>query len=233
MDNEERARVGLALFARAPLPGRTKTRLSPFLSADEASALYEAFLRDVLGRFTSVPWAAVTVWVSEADEQDYFRKGFSDLEVRVQRAGDLGERMVHALHITGKDRIAAMVVGTDLPTLPEGVVKTAVDRLCGGDPLVFGPAVDGGYFLVGTRGSAPDVFSQVPWSSPETLAHTVRRARNVGVMPSFVSPWYDVDEPGDLRLLWAHVQAHPEAAPHTHRAMVSQNLGHRLAITIR
>jgi glycosyltransferase A (GT-A) superfamily protein (DUF2064 family) len=68
---------------------------------------------------------------------------------------------------------------------------------------LFGPADDGGYYLVGTRRTSAyhRLFEDIPWSSPDTLAVTLHRARETGQQVSLLPPWHDVDTMGDLRRL--------------------------------
>lgn len=206
-------RAAIGVFARAPIPGETKTRLIPAVGAEGAARLHEAFLRDVLRRAASV--APVTLFVAGPLEHPSFDAlGGAEVtfERRPQRGDDLGARMTHALaHLrTRADR--AVLVGSDAPTLPARVLRAAIHHPA---EQVLTPTADGGYALVGGR--RPFRFEGIRWSASTTLAETL--ARNPGAHRT--EPWYDVDRPEDLALLRAHLTLDPGAAPCTAAALAA------------
>lgn len=218
------------LFAREPLPGRVKTRLAPALGADGACDLYRAFVADAVTEWCARPGFRVTV----AHDPDPVPTPFlADLcrahgaSLVAQSGAGLGERMAGAL----RDRIAAsgdaaLLIGTDLPTLPCAHLDAAL-RLLARHPLVFNPASDGGYYLAGASPAAlkrwdavrERLFTGIPWSSGATLHATLARKGDLDV--ALGPPWHDVDGPADLDLLRAHLRRAP-APPLTHtRALLA------------
>jgi rSAM/selenodomain-associated transferase 1 len=195
----------VAVFVRAPIAGRTKTRLATALGEQGAAALYAAFLRDTLTKVRAEPLLQATLWAASAEDAAFFE------HARTQPDGDLGERMEAAL----RDGIAqagrAIVLGSDAPTLPPRILRASLDALDRAE-VVLGPAADGGYYLIGVRNEA---FPLVPvrWSTRSALADTIACAqgRRIALLP----PWYDIDTAADLRLLRAHLALRPRAAPAT------------------
>lgn len=202
-------RTRIAIFAREPVPGRTKTRLARDVGDATACALHRAFVLDVLARCRAHP--ALEPELHGADPGPFLASLGVPLVPQV--AGDLGARMAHALA-----QGARLVVGTDAPTLPRAILDQAIDAL-GRDDVVIAPAADGGYVLVGARADPTFLCGPIRWSSPHTLADTIRsaRAHRLGVV--LTAPHHDVDTVDDLRLLRAHLALDPRAAPQTASAI--------------
>ncbi len=206
----------LLVFARSPEAGRVKTRLSPPLPPDEAAAVYEACLRDVLA-LAARERGRLAVWVDGGPAAHaYFARAFPVVPAEPQSADDLGARIEDAFRRNfdeGAERV--VIVGADAPTLPESCLHDAFDFLAE-VPVVLGPALDGGYYLVGLRRSAwpaaGALFRDIPWSTAEVLRRTGERADAAGLELRLLPAWYDIDRPEDL----ARARAH--AAPGSHLA---------------
>jgi hypothetical protein len=244
----------LALFARPPVPGRTKTRLAPLLGPEGACALYEAFLDDALTRALQLrerhPDVELALYSADPDPGRWLRERSErwDVPLVAQQGADLGERMTHALSAGVAKRGAALVLGSDAPTLPLSLLLAAraallEPRAAPGDgpardsrlatppsleqrtaPCCIAPVADGGYILVGACG-APPSFAGVRMGTRHALADTLRA--NPAWPLHRLPPWYDVDTPGDLRLLRLHLGLDPAAAPRTaaQLARFALNLG--------
>jgi rSAM/selenodomain-associated transferase 1 len=202
----------LLLFAKAPVSGRVKTRLTPPLPPDEAASLYEACLRDVFA-LCARERARVELWYEDfGSAAQYFSNEFPP-SVQPQAAGDLGERMRNAFERSfadGAQRV--MIMGSDVPTLPESVLNAAMDGLREAE-MVIGPTLDGGYYLIGFHAAAwlraEVVFSDIGWSSPTVFRSTIDKASAVGLDMRVLPGWYDVDTIDDLRQ--ALLDAQPES----------------------
>lgn len=186
---------------KAPVPGRCKTRLTPPLSAEQAAALYQAFCADVLA---STRLAGADAWIAYDPHDAYPTPAWAaDLPSFPQRGGDLGERLVHAfetLFAKGYHRVVG--IGTDAPAVPAQRFQEAFRALEACD-AVYGPADDGGYYLVGLRSLNRALFSGIPWSTENVLAETRRALAREGLSAAFLQAHYDVDSAGDLRRLIA------------------------------
>lgn len=184
----------LIVFAKAPVAGRVKTRLTPPLSAEQAAHLHAAFVGDLLDRLARCD-ADVTL------ATDIPTDAWSDCAVarQLQASGDLGARMYESLQSAlarGYNRAA--VVGSDAPTVP----LAHVDALFAGEAdVTLGPAEDGGYWGIAVRRVAPGMFAGVRWSGPEALVDTEAAARAAGLSVVRGPLWFDVDLPEDLARL--------------------------------
>src|SRR5262245_10500894 len=195
----------LALFARRPEAGEVKTRLSPAVPASLALDLYRAMLKDAIALLASASAEERCVyWASPGPhEGPPLPPGF---RVREQRGGDLGERIERALDdlIAGPgDR--AVIVGADCPALETSALGQAFDALATHD-VVLGPARDGGYYLVGLRLRAPDLFRHIEWSTARVLDQTLERAAGAGLAAALLPALDDLDTPQDL-LRWIACRA--------------------------
>ena len=197
-------RVALAVMARAPSDGGGKTRLLAALRIQDGTDLRRAILLDtldVVGRDT-LPVAEPVMFYTPSTAGAELAKLTGDRWGLIpQRGEDLGERLEHAftdLFVQGY--AGALIIGSDLPTLPVEYVQLAAAQLLAlDDPVVLGPARDGGYYLIGLRKPHPELFRGVAWSTASVLAETISIARNAALPVSLVPEWYDIDSVEDLR----------------------------------
>ncbi len=195
-------RVALAVMARAPSDARGKTRLLKALGVDDGTELRRALLLDTLDVVQRVSGAErVLVFAPETARAEVAQLAGGEFRLLAQRGGDLGERLEFAFgDLFDLDYSAVTIIGSDLPTLPAEHVEMGLDALKrGGDPLVLGPALDGGYYLIGLRMNHPEIFHGLPWSSADVLAATLSAADAHRLSAILIPPWYDVDTVDDLR----------------------------------
>lgn len=195
----------LGVFYKRPVPGRVKTRLSPPLSPGECAELYAAFLDDTLALVRALPVDDVVLFDGSDDPGWAPDSGSGFRRVR-QVDGDLGVRMTEAideLQRTPGGGGAAVLIGSDAPTLHPGVITEAFDRLARGSAdLVLGPATDGGYVLIGvSRRPGSLLLQEIAWSEATTLEDTEKRARALGWRTERTAGGTDVDTPEDLARL--------------------------------
>ncbi len=196
-------RETLILFTRFPVAGRAKTRLIPRLGEEGAAQLQRDMTEHVLARvWPLVKRRSVKLEIrfedgSEADMRRWLGNGVNFVP---QGNGDLGERMSRAsAEAFAAGASKAVFIGADCPELDAALVERALDALRT-NGLVFGPAKDGGYYLVGLNAFTPQVFEGIPWSTNGVLAKSVARARQIGVEPFLLPKFSDVDEPADLEV---------------------------------
>ena len=195
----------LAVMAREPVAGRVKTRLTPELTPRDAALLYQAFLRDTLGKFGSIPGVSPVVAYTPDTAEEYFRRiAPRDALLLFQQEGDLGERLEHVsseLFHRGFSRV--VIVGSDSPDLPGEYLEMAFDRLENYD-LVLGPCDDGGYYLIGLS-CRPEhaLFTGIPWSSSMVFETTLRKAKSMDMSVAILPGWHDIDTLEDLQRLLA------------------------------
>jgi rSAM/selenodomain-associated transferase 1 len=196
------------LFARAPVPGRVKTRLAAGLGEAAACALYRAFLEDA-GRIYGRPGGWAPVLLADPDPGDPAIAAAFDARWRrrPQASGGLGERLAEAFaHERDLGAPAAAAVGSDHPALPLASLREVFASLArpgseGSDAAVV-PAEDGGYCAIGLAASTPlEVFAEIPWSTARVLDATIERFERLGLSWRALAPAYDVDRPEDVRRL--------------------------------
>jgi rSAM/selenodomain-associated transferase 1 len=212
----------LGVFVRVPVAGEVKTRLVPPLSPDAACELYRAFLADLFDRLQSAK-AAISVFVAGDPVEAMAPLLPRPWKVAPQPAGDLGARMTSAFtSLLGGPGGRAVLIGSDSPDLPLPFVKRAFQRLKHRD-VVIGPAMDGGYYLIGLRAPAPELFQGIEWGSNRVLSQTMDIIQREKLTVSLLPLWYDVDDAQSLEVLRALCAARRLAGgvrlPHTEKAL--------------
>jgi hypothetical protein len=177
-----------------------KTRLIPALGADGAAALYLDLLDHVLAEVSLAQGLAVELWVDRAPAAPELeaRAAAAGAALRVQVEGDLGRRMDDALRRVLGEGALPILVGSDLPGLTTAHLEAATRALREGAEAVFAPATDGGYGLVGLTRPMPELFTDMPWSTPAVMDETAARLAAAGVPWRRLEALWDVDAPEDL-----------------------------------
>ena len=183
----------IIVFARAPVPGRAKTRLIPRLGDWGAARLHRRLVSHAL----QVARRADPVVELHGTRRHRF---FENLGVpfRVQRGHDLGERMYHALSKAKRRQRAVILIGSDCPVLTPGDLRRAARWLRGGCDAVLAPAEDGGYALIGARRISFSIFEGIGWGGAHVYDETVKRLARAGYRWRALRPVWDVDRPEDL-----------------------------------
>jgi len=219
----------LLLFTKPGVPGRVKTRLTTELTPEEAAAVHQAFVGDLLERLARGAFDLRVAWALEPGER---LPTVGPAALR-QEGADLGERLYRGLHAAatldgGAEAVAAL--GSDHPTVDLEVLREAFERVEAGADVVLGPSLDGGYYLIVVAASVltPELFADVDWSTERVLEQTLSRIEAAGLALEQVAPALDVDTPEDLRRLADELAAAaPELCPRTRRVLAS--LGRRAA----
>ena len=191
----------LICFTRAPLPGRTKTRLQPVLSGAACAALHAAFLLDIAQVCRQVAAALYVAYAPEGGQGRLPELFPSARALFPQEGADLGARMAAAL-----DRVLALghspcvLIGSDLPLLTPGHLEGAFQALERAD-ATLGPTADGGYYLVGLRESCPALFTGKRYGCGDVYGDAVAALQAAGVSFAPAPACPDVDIPEDLAAL--------------------------------
>lgn len=197
----------LGLFAKQPSPGQVKTRLAAATTPAWATQVAEAFLLDVMNRLATSEAKRIIVYAPDEGGPYFSALARGRFTCLPQNPGNLGQRMQgfiqDQLHAGAR---AVVIVGTDSPTLPSSFIAQAFDALEQAD-LVLGPAMDGGYYLLGCNRRIPPIFEDIAWSSATVLAGTVARLVEPSWRLALLPPWYDVDTLDDWRMLCGHLAA--------------------------
>lgn len=192
------------VMAKAPRPGGVKTRLEPLLGAAGCAAL-QAALIGVAARWAAqvAPGAAHLAYgpdgAREAELRPHVPPG---VELLADGAGDLGDRLAFATQTVLRRRPGPLlVVGTDMPLLAGAHALAAQAALAGAD-VCFGPALDGGYWMVGLSRPHPEVFALgEAWGGPEVLERSLTQAAAAGLTTALLGRERDLDDEADARAL--------------------------------
>jgi rSAM/selenodomain-associated transferase 1 len=202
--------TALIVFARAPEPGRVKTRLAPLLGERGAARLHARLMERTLRTALAAGFGEVDLYCAPGIHGSYFRtmqRRFG-IRLRSQGRGDLGERMYRAL----RRHPGAVLIGTDCPALRPADLRAAARALQSGADAVFAPAEDGGYALIGLRRAARAVFDRVDWGSAKVMAQTRRNLRRLRWRWRELRTVWDVDRPADVARLKKSGRLAPLAA---------------------
>ncbi len=187
-------------MARAPEPGRAKTRLIPALGRTGAAKLHAALTRHAL---TQAVGSSLPVALSCAGDlaHPFFAECTRDFGValRPQAQGDLGARM---LEIFMQAEGPVLLMGSDCPAIDAALLRACAATLLRA-PAVFLPTADGGYGLVGLVRPVAEIFCDMPWGADTVMQMTRQRLSRLGVAWNEPAPIWDVDTPQDLARLAA------------------------------
>jgi uncharacterized protein len=239
---------GIAVMAKASRPGRTKTRLVPPLSYEEAADLNTAFLRDAFANIAEAgcqaPIRAFAAYGPTGEE------GFFD-SVGAVRPGliaavnaNFGDCLLAGIDgVLAAGCASACVLNADTPDLPTDYLLHAARALQGGsDRMVIGPADDGGYYILGVSRPHAYLFEQIDWSTERVFVQTLARAIVLGLDIVTLPKWCDIDDADSLRRFAqtldepdAPGDAKPFAAPNSRaqlrRSLRESDLAARLGLT--
>lgn len=190
------------LFTRYPKAGNTKTRLIPHLGATQAAELQRWMTSSVAGELKAMG--------PDTERQIHFAGGCrTEMQTWLgrqfryipQMAGNLGNRLHQAFVGNFQSGMNAVVaIGADCPDLKQHHLDQALQQLQTHD-LVLGPAVDGGYYLIGLRQSQPALFKSIPWGTGEVFERTVAIANQLNLSIATLETLRDIDRPEDLQSL--------------------------------
>jgi rSAM/selenodomain-associated transferase 1 len=197
------SRVGVAILARAPIPGAAKTRLIPALGAEGAARLQRWMLQRTVAMALVADVGPVSLWCAGDPAHPDFAvcRAFGRVDLQPQPEGDLGERMLAAI-ASSSTPAGTLVIGTDCPALGAAQLRESARALGDHDAVVI-PAEDGGYVLIGMKTPAPEAFAGVDWGSARVMAQTRQRLAALGWRWQEADPLWDVDLPQDLDRLFA------------------------------
>lgn len=194
--------VRVIVFAKAPLPGRAKTRLIPALGADGAARLAARMLDDTLAAARDANLGVVELCVAPNASHPAWRKVAipAGIVLTSQGDGDLGARMSRAAARAIAGGEAVLLIGTDCPQMSPGVLRAAAQALHGTDTVLH-PSSDGGYVLLGLARFDARLFTRIAWSTSSVAATTIARIRALGWSMTLGATFDDIDVPDDLRHL--------------------------------
>ncbi len=191
--------TAVIMFAKAPRRGYVKTRLSADVGRARALEVYRQVGAQVAaGVARRYP---LTVWYDPPDAEREMRVWLGELEFHAQEGDDLGARMAHAFRVhLGRGDAPVVAIGADAPDVDAETIAQACRHLETAD-VVLGPALDGGYYLIGLRRQAESLFSGIPWGGPRVMAVTLAACERVQLAVRQLGRLRDIDTGGDLAAL--------------------------------
>lgn len=197
--------TALIIFAKAPTPGRCKTRLSPALGEQGSADLAARMLATTLEFAQAAGFAEIILRCEPApDDAAWQNQNLpANITCLTQGNGDLGERMQRAAEAALTDHKAVILVGTDCVELDTDWLREANEALAKHDAVIH-PSEDGGYALLGLRQSDTSLFSAMPWSTRAVAKLTYESLDALGWNYQIRALSHDIDTPEDLIYLPDH-----------------------------
>lgn len=190
--------AGVAVFAKAPVPGMVKTRLTGLLGADGAAGLHAGLVRHALATAVASGLAPLELWCAPDDGHEFFARCAQDFGARLhaQRGEDLGERMLGAFEAALSRGGALVLIGSDCPALKPADLLAAARAVRSHDVAIV-PAEDGGYVLLAMSRLVPAVFDAIAWGTGAVMRETRSRLASAGASWTELAASWDVDRPED------------------------------------
>jgi uncharacterized protein len=189
------------VFAKAPMPGRVKSRLVPALGEQAAAELHRQLVERTLCTALAAGLGPVELWCAPGTDDAFFAACARQygISLRAQGVGDLGMRMARALEQALSGDSPGLLVGSDCPVLTAEYLGEAAAGLAGGNDAVFGPAEDGGYVLIGlARKPSAQLFEGIAWGTATVMQETRARLARLNWRWRELATLWDVDRPEDL-----------------------------------
>ena len=208
----ERSGLRLIQFTREPVPGQVKTRMLPALQPEAASDLHRELTLWTLRELCQYGHRPVELSVAGDPHHVFFDscRQIGDVTVTTQVEGDLGERM-HAALLAGLAASRKVIlVGSDCPGI-DGEYLRGAELALDSDEVVLGPALDGGYVLIGVRSVQRAWFEGIAWGGNTVYRDTTARLQGTGTRFSALAPLADIDRPEDLEL-WRSIKGGENAS---------------------
>tara|TARA_R110002072_G_scaffold14582_6_gene60126 strand:+ start:13951 stop:14595 length:645 start_codon:yes stop_codon:yes gene_type:complete len=198
--SKQRSKGALLVFTKAPVRGKVKTRLIPGIGCRSAVLLYQEFLTKTLSTARKAGFSSIQVWVDGDLEHRYFNrlKSRHFIKLRKQKGKDLGERMFNAFDAVLRQYSYAVLIGSDCPSLKSSDLVSSAEYLKNNTDVVLGPAVDGGYYLIGMVKNNAQVFSNIKWGKDKVFNDTCENINALDWKLDLLPERWDVDRTADL-----------------------------------
>ncbi len=191
----------LIMMTRVPIPGKTKTRLQTHMTPEQCAMLHTCFIKDIYETALKVE-ADVFVYYTPGKYEYLMRTILGNkTELRLQVDGNLGDRMAHAINESlAKGYEKCVLIGTDIPTISDAVLCKAFNSL-ESSKMVVGPALDGGFYLIGMKEPHDEVFENTFYGVNTVYENTLLRIKALGINCSIIDELYDIDTYTDLQYM--------------------------------
>jgi rSAM/selenodomain-associated transferase 1 len=219
MDNGALSTCGIAVMAKASIAGRTKTRLVPPLTFEEAARCNTAFLLDIVDNILAASaQASIAGYIAfgPPHSRPFFEANLpSEVGLIDAWYANFGDCLAYTIErLLERRHRGAVVLNSDSPTLPPSLLLETAELLARpGDRAVLGPAIDGGYYLLGMKTHHDRLFLDIAWSTEHVTQQTLERAAQLDLPVHILPTWYDVDDVVALKMLQAELFEGQSFAP--------------------
>ena len=197
----------LIIFTRVPIPGQTKTRLMPFLTAQECVDLHTCFLNDILRKVGELD-ASLFLFYTPRDEKQLLLDVVGNQVICLPQYGqDLGQKMKNAIGSVlrlGYEKV--LLMGSDIPQISKETIMTAFENLEHKD-IVIHPTYDGGYYLIGMKQDYESIWKIERYGTNTVIYDTLQHMKNEHLNTAVGRKYYDVDEKEDLCRLYKDMKS--------------------------
>lgn len=188
MQLEEKS--ALIIFIKNPEKGKVKTRLAKTVGDDKALAIYIALMEHTREIAEALPIQRYLFYSQHVNENDKWkREKFHKL---LQIEADLGMKMARAFRHVFEENDKVVIIGSDCASLTPEIVADAFEKL-NDYPFVIGPAIDGGYYLLGMNQFTPEIFGNIEWSTELVLPTTIQRIESINKNYYLLPTLSDID----------------------------------------
>lgn len=193
---QDKAKNALIVFIKNPELGKVKTRLAATVGAEKALAIYIALMEHTRKIAEALPVSRYLFYSQEINEKDNWKRNkfYKDLQIE----GNLGDKIAMAFHSVFKENEKVVIIGSDCASLTPEIVQTAFNKL-DEYPFVIGPAMDGGYYLLGMNQFFPEVFKDIEWSTSSVFPTTKKRIESLGKSYYILPTLSDIDYEEDWK----------------------------------
>ena len=212
------------LFTRIPVPGKTKTRLMPLLSAKECCHLHRAFLSDIYNTVgkADLDCSIYVCYHPDGDVNELIALLPGALSYTPQVGESLGDKMHNAIcDVLNNGYKKCLLIGSDVPLLKGSTISEAFNILEDSD-IVICPTEDGGYYLIGMKEPCPEVFRLDEFGVSSVLEKTIAAAHGAGKSCTLGTGTFDIDEPEDLKKLVIALESEsPDICKETRKTLIN------------
>ena len=192
--------VTFIIFGRYPQPGRVKTRLAASIGNEAAADFYRLCAEHTFRQLSPFQNSSVHFYCSDPDDLPKVNEWIAPylFSIAAQTGASLGERMMNAFDSSfqqGSKKV--IIIGTDAPDISSEILQSSIDALDTFD-IVIGPALDGGYYLLGMKQLHGDLFKDIPWSTEDVFQKTIEKAHSHNLSVQLLPPLSDIDTIEDL-----------------------------------
>jgi len=196
---KDRVGVPIYLFAKAPVPGKVKTRMESHVSMEKCAYLAELMLEQSIEKIHQY-WPGPLFLTVYPDKQhavfDRLLRQY-DFEMEIQIAGNLGDKLYHFLDQGISRHGYAAVMGCDVPQVSGEILGDLYYKVVCGENVI-GPAIDGGFYFLGLNKLHKNIFNNIEWEEDRVLPQLEKNMKNLNIECSYGEILRDIDLWQDL-----------------------------------